>query len=341
MHRLRGSLEFIVFLYFLSYLPSIIVTRLVTTTGPFRAGRPLTGLETLPASLIVSLALTYAFIWWSGWYRDSNRIPIGGWNVPWPTRYTFLSGIGTALVLFTVPLSLTFEGVSIPFIQLLMRGDILVIAPLVDLIFGRRVRWWSWAALVLVASSLLFVIQQRGGLDLPPLAIATVVLYTIGYFIRLAVMTRVSKSGDPAAVRRYFVEEKIIALPLSIVALALLSLSGLGNQADELGWGFFRVWTSAAAPHVIFIGVMLTIISVFAAIILLDARENSYCVPLERSASLLAGIGAAFVLAWGWGQRAPTGPELIGAGILVATIVLLSVAPRFDRRVAEARAETL
>ena len=39
-----------------------------------------------------------------------------------------LTGIGTALVLFTVPLSFTIEGVSIPFIQLLMRGDVLVIA---------------------------------------------------------------------------------------------------------------------------------------------------------------------------------------------------------------------
>lgn len=344
MKRFGGSLEFIVLLYFLSYLPSIVVTRLVTTTGDFRDGRPLTGLETLPASLIVSLILTYAFIWMSGWYRDANRKQVGSWNIPWPTRYTFLSGIGTALVLFTVPLSLTFEGVSIPFIQLLMRGDILVIAPVVDLLFGRRVRWWSWVALVLVAASLLFVIQQRGGLGLPPLAIATIVLYTLGYFIRLAVMTRVSKSGDPAAVRRYFVEEKVVAIPLSIVALALLSVTGIGSQAGELSWGFVDVWTSAAAPYVIFIGVMLTIISVFAAIILLDARENSYCVPLERSASLLAGIGAAFILAEYWGQRPPTGPELIGAAILVAVIVLLSIAPRMDRKRAaaeiEARAET-
>ena len=48
-----------------------------------------------------------------------------------------------ALVLFTVPLSFTFEGVSVPFIQLIMRGDILIIAPIVDLLFGRKVRWWS------------------------------------------------------------------------------------------------------------------------------------------------------------------------------------------------------
>ena len=53
------------------------------------------------------------------------RVQLGGVRVPVPTRYTVLSGIGTALVLFTVPLSFTFTDVSIPFIQLLMRGDIL------------------------------------------------------------------------------------------------------------------------------------------------------------------------------------------------------------------------
>ena len=56
-----------------------------------------------------------------------------------------------------------------------MRGDILLIAPLVDLIFRRRVRWWSWTALVIVAVALTFVVRQRGGFHLPPLAIASVV----------------------------------------------------------------------------------------------------------------------------------------------------------------------
>jgi hypothetical protein len=198
----RMSLEGVVLLYFVSYLPNIVVTKLVTTWPHPGLGRPLTGLETLPASLIVSLVLTYAFIWLSGWHRDAHAVQVAGARLPVPTRATFLSGIGTALVLFTVPLSFTFQGVSIPFIQLLMRGDILIIAPLVDLIFGRRVRWWSWTALVLVAIALAFVVQQRGGFNLPPLAILTVILYTIGYFIRLAVMTHVSKSGDPASIRK-------------------------------------------------------------------------------------------------------------------------------------------
>ncbi|MDT8758433.1 hypothetical protein MZO42_06970 [Sphingomonas psychrotolerans] len=341
MSRARDfPLEGYVLLYLLAYLPNVVITKLVTTTPHPGLGRPLSGLETLPASLIISTLLTYLFIWWSGWHRDAHGVNLLGRRIPVPTRYTLLSGIGTALVLFTVPLSFTFEGVSIPFIQLLMRGDILVIAPLVDIAFGRKVRWWSWAALAMVLLALAITLSDRGGFHLPPLAILTVILYTIGYFIRLAVMTKVSKSGDPASVRRYFVEEKVFALPLSVAMLAAVSATGIGSQAGALSWGFIQVWTDGVIVPLFAIGVTLTIISVFAIIILLDPRENAYCVPLERAASLIAGVGGALLLAWFWGLPQPRAAELVGAGILIGAIVLLSLAPRLSRPVAAARAET-
>ena len=43
----RVPLEAIILLYFLSYLPNVIVTKLVTSTPHGGLGRPLTGLETL------------------------------------------------------------------------------------------------------------------------------------------------------------------------------------------------------------------------------------------------------------------------------------------------------
>jgi drug/metabolite transporter (DMT)-like permease len=341
MTRARSfPLEGYVLLYLLAYLPNVVITKLVTTAPHPGLGRPLTGLETLPASLIISTVLTYLFIWWSGWHRDAHGVTILGRRVPVPTRYTLLSGLGTAMVLFTVPLSFTFEGVSIPFIQLLMRGDILLIAPLVDMVFGRRVRWWSWVALAMVLVALAITLSDRGGFHLQPLAILTIVLYTIGYFIRLAVMTKISKNGDPATVRRYFVEEKVFALPLSVAMLAAISAAGIGSQAGALSWGFVQVWADPVILPLLGIGVTLTIVSVFAIIILLDVRENAYCVPLERAASLIAGVGGALILAWVWGLPQPRPAELVGAGILIAAIVLLSLAPRLSRPIAAARAET-
>ena len=329
--------------YLLLYLPNAMITKLITSQADTELGRPLTGLETLPASLTISLVLTYLFIWLSGWHRDANSVKLAGKRFPIPTRYTFLSGLGTALILFTVPLSFTIKGVSIPFMQLLMRGDILIIAPLVDFIFGRKVRWWSWVALVMVLAAMAITLIDRGGLNLPPIAIATVVLYTLGYFIRLMVMTKTAKNGDPAMVRRYFVEEKIVALPIAIAALAVLAASGIGGGGEnELHWGFVDVWTSDAMWPIFWIGLTLTVISVVSIIILLDPRENAYCVPFERAASLVAGVGAAILLAWFFGLKAPLTAELIGAGILIGAIVLLSVAPRVAARkpAIAARAET-
>ena len=75
----------------------------------------------------------------------------------------------------------------------------------------------------------------------------------------------------------------------------------------------------------------------FAAIILLDPRENSYCVPLERASCLLAGFIAAFLLHWGWGLPRPTDAEIIGALLLLGAILLLTLAPRLARGNAASR----
>ncbi|WP_442680418.1 hypothetical protein ACSBM8_04270 [Sphingomonas sp. ASY06-1R] len=330
--RSAWPIEGYVLLYFLAYLPNIVVTALLTRLPNPALGRPLTGLETLPASLIINMILTYLFIWWSGWHRDAHGVMILGRRIPMPTRYTLLSGFGTALIIFTVPLSFTFEGVSIPFIQLLMRGDVLIIAPLIDLMFRRRVRWWSWMALAMVAAAMLITLRSRGGLALPPLALVAVILYTFGYFVRLSVMTWVGKTGNPADVRRYFVEEKVLALPISIAVLGTLSAIGFGNQSGQLYYGFVGVWSDPVILWLGFIAVTLTIVSILSVIILLDPRENAFCVPMERACSLVAGVAAAGLLAWGWNMPAPTGTELFACGVLVAAIVLLSVAPRLYAR---------
>ncbi len=328
----RFPLEVIVLAYLLLYLPYFVIVRWLSITPVLDLGRPLTGLEILPATQIISGLATLIFAWWGGWWLYANKRKLGGFTVAAPTRWTFLSGLCTALVLVTVPLSITFEGVSIPFIQLLMRGDVLIIAPVVDLVSGRKVRWYSWTALVLVLIGLAVTITDRGGLYLPPLAILTVILYTIGYFGRLAVMTKVGKTGNEDDVKRYFVEEKLVGIPFAIAILAVLPFVGLNAQGEALQFGFVDVWSSPQIGWIILAAVLLFMISVVAAIILLDHRENTYCVPLERSASILAGLGAAYVLFWFFGKAAPTGAELFGAVLLIIAIVVLSIGPRLGKK---------
>ena len=327
MYR-RYSIEILTLLYLLVYIPYALLVRWLATVDYPPLGRPMSGLEILPATMILSGGLTVLFATLSGWSKQAHHRRILGVSVPWPTRWTLLSGIGTSLLLFTVPLSFTFQGVSIPFMQLLMRGDVLVIAPLVDLATGRRVAWYSWVALFLVGLGLALTISHRGGLRLPPLAVVTVVLYALGYFVRLAVMTKIGKTGDPATAKGYFVEEKLVAIPLAVAALAAISISGLGVQGHELNFGFVQVWGSNHLDAILALSALLVLISIFSLLILLDPRENTFCVPLERSASVLAGTAAAYILAAMSLGKAPNNVELGGAVLLIAAIAILTFGPR-------------
>lgn len=330
--RIGFSIEALTMLYLLSYVPYAVLTRWLATVPDSTLGRSLGGLEVLPATTLMSGLLTYAFIGVSGWWREAHDVRFANRRWPRPTRWTALSGLGTALLLVTVPLSFTFRGASIPFMQLLMRGDVLLVAPAVDLLIGRRVRWFSWVALGLVAAGLGSTIAARGSLALPPLAIVTVALYTLGYLIRLLVMSKVAKSGSEPSKQGYFVEEKLVAIPAAILVLGLLSASRLGSQGNELWFGFVAIWSAGQLPYLVVLSVLLFVISVFSLLILLDPRENTFCVPLERSASVLAGVAAAYVLAAMGVAPPPTHAELTGASLLVAAIVLLSVGPRLQAR---------
>lgn len=336
MRLTRLPIEVTTLLYMLTYIPYMFIVRMLSTTDNKDVGRPLSGLETLPFVLITSMIMLALFVWLAGWWRSAHQTTIGSVSLPVPSKWTLVAGIGTSFILFTVPLSLTFEGVSIPFMQLLMRGDVLIIAPLVDLLAGRKVRWYSWIALVLVSIGLALTIWERGGLNMPPLAIFAVVLYTVGYFMRLTVMTRVAKNGNDDSLKGYFVEEKMVAMPLSVIVLALVTLSPFASQGAQLRWGFVDVWTSSAVPALLVLALTFFAVTIFAALILLDPRENTYCVPFERAASIVAGTATAYLLALAFGHAMPTRMEVIGTGLLIGAIALLSLAPRWEKKRADA-----
>lgn len=326
---MRSPIELLTLLYVATYVPYAVLTRWVSIT-PGAGGKTLSGLELLPATLIMGGLLTLVFVQVCGWTRLTRRISVGGISIPWPTGWTALSGLGASLILFTVPLSFTFKDVSIPFMQLLMRGDVLVIAPCVDWLIGKRVRWYSWAALVLVAGGLTLTLRARGGLHLSGLAIGTVCLYTLGYFVRLLAMSRVGKGNAAKPAQAYFVEEKLVAYPLAVAAVALLSVCGSGSQRGELLYGFVGVWESGQVGILAALSLLIVVLSVFSLLILLQERENTFCVAFERAGSILAGIIAAYVLSGTNLGPAPAIAELQGAGLLVLAIILLSVAPRWQ-----------
>lgn len=332
MPRRLHTVELMTLAYFVCYLPYIMATRHLSTQDQETLGRPLTGLEILPGMLVIAALLTFAFSWAMGWFKNVRRVQVGPLSLPLGTMQTMLQGLCTAVILVTVPISYTLVGVSIPLIQLLMRGDILIIAPLVDKLNGRNVHWWSWAALVLVLIGMIVAFLGRGDLAIGWSAVAVVVIYTAAYFGRLLIMTKISKDGQIEKMKTIFLEEKIIGFPIALAALGALGFfaQSIGG-GGELRLGFVAIWSMPEFGVVAFCGAMVFLTGIFATFILLDARENSFCVPLERSASILAGVVGSIWLAQYFGGRMPSNGEFIGAGLMVVAILVLSFGPRFSR----------
>jgi len=322
----RLAIEPFILLYLLVWTAYMVLNRTLATSGLMGGGGPLSGLALLPASLIVNGGATYAFIGLSGWWRKSAAIA-GPLPLPRPNRWTALSGLGAGLLLIAVPLSFTFAGVSIPFVQLLMRGDVLLIAPIVDLLARRRIRPASLAAIALVAAGLLLTLHQRGGFALPPLCWLTIAIYTIGYFLRLHVMTRIAKTPDPDELKRYFAQEQIVATPTALVMIALLAAFAPGPVGEQLRLGF-AVRDPAVIGWLVATGSLSALIGLMATVILLNPRENSFCVPFERSASILGGVAASYLMAIWFKAPAPTAGELAGLATLVAAITLLTLSAK-------------
>lgn len=135
--------------------------------------------------------------------------------------------------------------------------------------------------------------------------IASTTLEYTAYFIRLRVMSHVAKSDDRAASIRYFVEEQMLSL--------------------RAGFGMFL--GSGAALAAVAIGVLSQGTGISGALILLDARENACCVPVNRASSVLAGALASATLAWAGLAHGLPASELWGAASVLAAIVVLATAP--------------
>lgn len=312
--------------YFGCYVPYSAISKALTSTRI--SGTAATdGLTLLPVMVVASLLSMIVSISVLGWWRYAR--PAGG-GLPRPNRWTLLSGLATAVILVTTTLAYTFENVSIPFVMLMMRGGVLVLAPIIDAMTGRTVRWFSWIALALSLISLLDALRTSGGTV--PLACALdIALYLGGYFVRLRLMARLGKSDDVAVRRRYFVEEQMVATPAAIGLLLVVVAVAPPYMSAPLRAGLAPIGTTWL-PWAILAGVCSQGTGVFGALMLLDPKEASFCVPLNRAASILAGVLASATLAVLFAAPPPSLPELFGASLLVGAILVLFYGPRVGPR---------
>jgi hypothetical protein len=303
--------------YFACYVPYAAITKAVSSDmGPGA------GLRLLPLSTLASVIAAATFLIATGWWRAA------AWRAG-PRRDAGLalaSGLCASAVIATTTLSYTFDGTSILLMMLLMRGGVLVLAPLVDTIAGRRIARASWLALGLSLAGIAVVTVADAEFALSTAAAIDVAVYLLAYFVRLRVMTRLAKSADVASTRRFFAREQCVSSPALLLALTTVALVGAGASADHVAAGFGPPALVAIAA--LGIGVLSQGTGIFGALVLLSPRENSFSVPLNRAASILAGVAAQLALVAVGSAGGVDARELVGAALVVAAVVVLAWPPR-------------
>lgn len=323
--------------YYLSYTPYSALTKGLSN-GLFSSTHgPVKGPVLLPISAIFTVIGMFAFITLSGWWKYAGRREFFGRQIPFPRRLTFLSGVCMATIMGTTTLAFTFGGLGIVLVLVLLRAGTLIIAPIVDNIVGRRVRWFSWTAMIVSLSAVLLALSDASSYTLTIAAIVDVAAYLAAYFFKLQFMTRLAKTDDREASRRYLVEEQMVASPLFVVVLVVLACIGYGDVMLGFRTGLTTFVTTPGAVFAAFVGLSYAALCVCTSLIFLDRRENTFCMPMHCGSSMLAGFTASVILAFAFGDKMPTAAQNVSAGFLIVALGFLSPLHHFNRVLAKVK----
>lgn len=296
--------------YFAFYVPYSALVKFITA-----GARQANGVGLLPISLMTTVAMLLVIVTMLGWWKHASK----------PSASVVVSGIGVALIISATTLAYTFAGISVILALLLMRGGVLIMAPIIDAVMSRRVRWFSWAALVTSLLAVGYAAFRTKDHSITAAVLLNLGAYVTGYALRLPCMTAVAKVDDPAVTRRYFVNELLVACALLLVVPALLAIGGVG----ALRTGYLdRSLTTVA------IGFFYACLYTFCTLIYLDRRENTFTIPLFCGSSLLAGMTATWLLHEHAGMRGVTSGDLAGAALMVVAMLFLSPLHHLDEYVA-------
>lgn len=348
--------------YFAAYVPYSFMTKVLTKgllgTGKDDPVMAVNSFEILPPTILASIVVMICFISIMGWWKYATqwKLKLGSKEIslPRPRLWTLFSGICTGLVVVTTTLAYTIDGVSIVFAMLLMRGGMLIMSPIVDKIFKKPVKWFSWAALGMSLLALLVSNLWEPFFSGKSLAEVTafnvmlgldLIVYLASYFVRLSCMSKLAKSQNSDDTKKFFVEEQMVGTPSIFILLIIAAIVGgvTGAAPDTLlggiHAGFTTFWQHPA--NVIAIAMAIGFCSqfngVFGGLILLYPSENSFAVPVNRCSSILAGLVATCLLAIAFDNyNLPQTGEFVGAAFIIGAVLFLALPKYFAGKKAHA-----
>jgi protein-tyrosine-phosphatase len=310
--------------YFGFYVPYGAMTKALSKGLFSDSGEVISGFKMLP-TVVIATFITLAIISYTmKWNRFAGTKSLFGGEIPFATnKWTLFSGIATAFIIITTTLAYSFVGISIVFAALLMRGGVLLMAPIVDIGYKRKVHWYSVVSLILSLCALLLIFSEKGGYTLSIIAGINIGCYLLGYVFRLQFMTKIAKDGDKETNYKFFAEEMYIAMYTIVLLPTIWAIVGFGEIGADLYSGFVDFTMTPLVFPALAIGALYACLYVFGSRIYLNHRENTFCIPINRCASLLSGVVASLILGLITGSSFVSNTQLLSVGILgVATMFL-------------------
>lgn len=307
------------------YIPYSAMTKALSEGLIPGVQQTVSGLQMLPAMSLGALLIMPVFLLTTGLWRHAGRARLpGGFTVLFPQRWTALSAFATAVIIGATTMNYTFAGLSIVFVLLLMRGGVLILSPLIDKIRLRPVNKYSWVALVLSLIAIVIALTSVESYTLGLPIIICLAAYLSGYLVRFLIMSKHAKTGHAEIDRTYFVEEHMAAIPFLVIILLILAITMPGQIGVELRYGFTDFFSTRAVIPALIIGVLYESLFIFGSLIYLNPREYTFCVPINRAASLIAGVIASYLLAYLFGMPPPQKLMLISVVIMMVAMTVLA-----------------
>ena len=228
----------------------------------------------------------------------------GTWAPLRVTRATLAAGLCSVLILVSSTASYAIPAVSLVLPLLLNKGGVLAMAPLLDRRRGAVVTPRAWCVLGLAVCGMACGIVPGLLTARAPtlLALALSAAYLLGYVGKLSVIGE--QKGNAPFLREEMSVTTVAALPVALLLGVLLSPAPAVALTASLsnGWVYVAGLASQGCGY-------------FGGMLLMRQAPHSLCVPLNRAASVLAGLLASCALG-----RWPSRWEIFGA--IVMTVAL-------------------
>ena len=230
----------------------------------------------------------------------------GRWAPLRVTPATRAAGLCSVLILVSSTAGYALPAVSLVLPLLLNKGGVLAMAPILDRRRGVMVTPRAWLVLALAVCGMLCGVVPGLLTATAPtlLALGLSATYLLGYVGKLSIIG--GQKGNPTFLREEMSVTTVAALPVAVLLGFLLSPAPVAALA-----------TSLHNPWVYVAGLASQGCGFYGGMLLMRQAPHSLCVPLNRSAAVLAGLLASCALG-----RWPSRWEIFGAVVMTVALAV-------------------